>query len=166
MNTLVLASSSPRRRDLLARIGVTPGRIASPDIDENPRKGEIPRVYAFEADRAIGETLSSCGCCWEEDRLPDDTSLALDLPEGVFVVTGCAHAGVCNMVRYAKEQTGKDRVLGVLGGFHLFETGTVFLPQPGVEYGTADVPALGQHPSEETLTDLFAAIPPQPCPPG
>lgn len=44
---LVLASSSPRRRDLLARIGVTPDRIASPDIDENPRKGEIARVYAL-----------------------------------------------------------------------------------------------------------------------
>jgi septum formation protein len=44
---LVLASSSPRRRDLLARIGVTPDRIASPDINENPLKGEIPRVYAL-----------------------------------------------------------------------------------------------------------------------
>ncbi len=44
---LVLASSSPRRRDLLARIGVTPGRIASPDIDESPKKGELPRVYAL-----------------------------------------------------------------------------------------------------------------------
>jgi septum formation protein len=44
---LVLASSSPRRRDLLARIGVVPDRIASPDIDENPRKGELPRVYAL-----------------------------------------------------------------------------------------------------------------------
>ncbi len=87
--------------------------------------GEIPRVYSFEADRSVGETLSSCGCCWEEDRLPDDTSLALNLPEGVFVVTGCAHSGVCNTVRYAKEITGKDRVLGVLGGFHLFETGAV-----------------------------------------
>ena len=87
--------------------------------------GEIPRVYSFEAERAIGETLAACGCCWEEDRLPDDTSLALTMPEGVFVVTGCAHAGVCNTVRYAKEVTGKDRVLGVLGGFHLFETGDV-----------------------------------------
>lgn len=44
---LVLASSSPRRRDLLARLGVVPDRIASPDIDENPRKGEVPRVYAL-----------------------------------------------------------------------------------------------------------------------
>ncbi|MBK8376092.1 Maf family protein [Sphingorhabdus sp.] len=44
---LVLASSSPRRRDLLARIAVVPERIASPDIDETPRKGEIARVYAL-----------------------------------------------------------------------------------------------------------------------
>ncbi len=47
MPQLVLASSSPRRRDLLARIGVVPARIASPDIDENPLKAEIPRVYAM-----------------------------------------------------------------------------------------------------------------------
>ena len=85
--------------------------------------GEIPRVYDFEADRAVGETLSSCGCCWEADTLRDDTALALTLPEGVFVVTGCAHAGVCNTVAYAKEQSGQARVRGVLGGFHLFETG-------------------------------------------
>ena len=44
---LILASSSPRRRDLLARLGVVPDRVASPDIDENPRKGEVPRVYAL-----------------------------------------------------------------------------------------------------------------------
>lgn len=85
--------------------------------------GEIPRVYAFESDRAVGETQSACGCCWEADELVDDTSLALMLPEGVFVVTGCAHAGVCNTVACAKQVSGRSRVLGVLGGFHLFEAG-------------------------------------------
>ncbi|MBJ7253729.1 MAG: septum formation protein Maf [Sphingomonadaceae bacterium] len=44
---LILASSSPRRRDLLARLGVVPARIAAPDIDETPRKREVPRVYAL-----------------------------------------------------------------------------------------------------------------------
>jgi len=83
--------------------------------------GEIPRVYAFEADRAVGEKSSACGCCWEEDALADDTSLALTLPDGVFVVTGCAHAGICNTVAYAKQVSERSRVLGVLGGFHLFE---------------------------------------------
>jgi len=44
---LILASSSPRRRDLLVRIGVTPDIIESPAIDENPKPGELPRVYAL-----------------------------------------------------------------------------------------------------------------------
>ena len=43
---LVLASSSPRRRDLLAQIGVVPARVQSPDIDERPQDGELPRRYA------------------------------------------------------------------------------------------------------------------------
>ena len=62
---LVLASSSPRRRDLLNQIGVTPDRIASPDIDETPHKGEIARVYALRmavekahaVERAEGEIV-------------------------------------------------------------------------------------------------------------
>lgn len=54
MNTpsLVLASSSPRRRDLLARIGAAPDRIASPDIDESPLKTELPRAYALRLAQA------------------------------------------------------------------------------------------------------------------
>ena len=64
---LVLASSSPRRRELLARIGVVAGRIESPDIDESPLKGELPRAYAprlaeakarEEARRKVEEQLS------------------------------------------------------------------------------------------------------------
>lgn len=47
MTSLVLASTSPRRRDLLAQLGVAPSRIAAPDIDETPRKSELPRAYAL-----------------------------------------------------------------------------------------------------------------------
>ena len=62
---LVLASSSPRRRELLAQIGVVPDRIASPDIDETPLKAELPRVYALRlaeakaraVERAAGEVV-------------------------------------------------------------------------------------------------------------
>lgn len=43
---LILASASPRRRELIARLGVTPTGIAAADIDETPRKAEIPRDYA------------------------------------------------------------------------------------------------------------------------
>ena len=63
--TLVLASSSPRRRELLARLGVVPDRIAAPDVDETPLKGEAPRAYvlrvalakAAAVDRAPGEIV-------------------------------------------------------------------------------------------------------------
>lgn len=55
--TLVLASSSPRRRDLLARIGVEPARIESPDIDETPLKSELPRAYALRLAQAKAEAV-------------------------------------------------------------------------------------------------------------
>lgn len=44
---LILASSSPRRRDMLTRIGIVPDHIESPAIDESPRRGERPRAYAL-----------------------------------------------------------------------------------------------------------------------
>lgn len=66
--TLVLASSSPRRRDLLARLGLVPDRIASPDIDESPRKGELPRVYAL--------------------RMAEEKARAVERGEGEIVVAG------------------------------------------------------------------------------
>lgn len=47
MTSLVLASTSPRRRDLLAQLGVEPVRVAAPDIDETPHKAEQPRAYAL-----------------------------------------------------------------------------------------------------------------------
>ena len=46
MAELVLASASPRRLDLLARIGVVPAAVDPADIDETATSGEIPRVHA------------------------------------------------------------------------------------------------------------------------
>lgn len=71
---LVLASSSPRRRDLLARLGVTPVRIASPDIDETPRKGEVPRVYAL---RMAGEKAVAVARDEGEIIVAGDTTVAV-----------------------------------------------------------------------------------------
>ena len=72
--TLILASSSPRRRDLLARLGVEPARIASPDIDETPRKGEVPRLYALRMaeEKAVAVPRAS-----EEIVVAGDTTVAL-----------------------------------------------------------------------------------------
>ena len=66
---LVLASTSPRRRELLARIGLVPARIAAPEIDETPLKGELPRDYV--ARLARGKALAV-------ERAPDEVVLAGD----------------------------------------------------------------------------------------
>jgi septum formation protein len=42
---LILASSSPRRHALLAQLGIVPDRIIAPDIDETPKRDELPRDY-------------------------------------------------------------------------------------------------------------------------
>ena len=45
---------------------------------------------------------------------------------GLVVLTGCGHAGIVNIVRYAKKLTGIEQVYAVLGGFHL--NGPIFEP--------------------------------------
>ena len=40
---------------------------------------------------------------------------------GIYIITGCSHAGICNIIQYAKAITGKTKVLGLLGGLHLME---------------------------------------------
>ena len=53
------------------------------------------------------------------DLTLDDTALAYRGREGVYVITGCSHSGISNIVEQAKRVTGQDRVMGVIGGFHL-----------------------------------------------
>ena len=50
----MLASSSPRRIDLLQQVGIEPDRIMAPDIDETPLRGEHPRAACAAAGRGKG----------------------------------------------------------------------------------------------------------------
>lgn len=61
--SLVLASASPRRLALLAQIGVVPDRVLSPDIDETPRRQELPRPYAQRLAHAKAAAAAATGCC-------------------------------------------------------------------------------------------------------
>ncbi|TCZ65892.1 Maf family protein [Roseicella aquatilis] len=72
---LVLASASPRRRDLLVRIGVVPDRILPTDTDETPRKEELPRQLA--ARLAAGKAAAAAAAA------PDALVLAADTVVGV-----------------------------------------------------------------------------------
>jgi septum formation protein len=56
---LVLASASPRRLDLLARIGVVPDAVIPADVDESVPKGELPREHAIRLAREKAEAVAA-----------------------------------------------------------------------------------------------------------
>ena len=58
-STLILASSSPRRLDLLRQVGIIPDRTLPPDIDETPAKGELPRPHAARLAGAKAEAVAA-----------------------------------------------------------------------------------------------------------
>ncbi len=68
--------------------------------------GEVPRVTEFEKGAFF------------DDPMPDDTALAVVTDKGVAVVSGCSHAGICNICEHAKVVTGQP-LYAVIGGFHL-----------------------------------------------
>jgi septum formation protein len=67
---LVLASASPRRLEILGRLGIAPDRVLPVELDESPRKGELPRLLAQRLARAKAEAARA-----EE---PDALVLAAD----------------------------------------------------------------------------------------
>jgi 7,8-dihydropterin-6-yl-methyl-4-(beta-D-ribofuranosyl)aminobenzene 5'-phosphate synthase len=79
--------------------------------------GEIPRSNDFENREPVGECLR--GGRWEADWCRDDTALVYRGEDGLWIITGCSHAGICNITEYAKTVCGEERIAGILGGFHL-----------------------------------------------
>jgi len=71
---LVLASASPRRRTLLAQIGVVPAEIVAPEIDERPRPRELPRDLARRL--AIAKAEAGAALCPDTCVLAADTVVA------------------------------------------------------------------------------------------
>ena len=87
--------------------------------------GEVERVTDFEKG-LLGAIIEREGE-FEPDLILDDHGLVVNLKgKGLVVITGCAHSGIINTVKYAKKITGVDTVYAVMGGFHL--TGPEFIP--------------------------------------
>ena len=70
----ILGSGSPRRRELLAQLGIVPDAILAPDIDENPRKAELPRPYCT---RLAREKAMAVQAGPDDIILTADTTVAL-----------------------------------------------------------------------------------------
>jgi len=81
--------------------------------------GEIPQVKNFEKRKPIGKQIDDK--TWVDDYVRDDTALVYKSEKGIYIITGCSHSGICNIIEYAKKVSKDNRVLGIIGGFHLFE---------------------------------------------
>jgi 7,8-dihydropterin-6-yl-methyl-4-(beta-D-ribofuranosyl)aminobenzene 5'-phosphate synthase len=76
--------------------------------------GEIPRITDFESKRT--PFILEGG---QPDFVMDDSAIALLTEKGLFVITGCGHAGIVNTLEHAKAITREKRIYGIMGGFHL-----------------------------------------------
>jgi len=80
--------------------------------------GEIPRKLAFEREDPGKRMIHRPDGKTEPDEMLDDSALAYRSLEGLVIITGCSHAGICNITEYAREVCGEQKVRDIIGGFH------------------------------------------------
>ncbi len=78
--------------------------------------GEIPQLNDFEMRAQFG--VRRTGDTFVPDFVMDDSALVYDAGDFISIITGCSHAGICNIVEYALSLFEKP-VKGIIGGFHL-----------------------------------------------
>ena len=87
--------------------------------------GEIPKKTEFERGFARMHYDQDGNEKW--DPIEDDTGIVAHVKgKGLVILSGCAHSGIVNTVKYAQEVSGIDQLYVVMGGFHL--TGADFEP--------------------------------------
>ena len=96
-------SFSSKPREIMPRVWLT---------------GEIPRRETFEDVEAI--LLRKVNNDWGKDQILDDQALIIDSPKGAIIITGCAHAGIINTIKYGLELIDTKRLYAAIGGFHLW----------------------------------------------
>ncbi len=88
--------------------------------------GQVERTTEFE--KGLTNQQAEIDGAWQPDPwVYDDQAIVIHVRnKGLVVITGCGHAGVINILRQARSQSGVEQVYAVLGGFHL--TGKLFEP--------------------------------------
>ncbi len=79
--------------------------------------GEIKRKHSFENKIPIGKTYNNG--VGRPDYLYDDSALVYKTNEGLVIITGCSHSGICNIIEYAMKVCDDNRIIDIIGGFHL-----------------------------------------------
>ena len=79
--------------------------------------GEIERNNNFEAQNPIGKIIKNDKK--EDDYIREDSALVYKSKKGLIIITGCSHAGICNIIEKAKRVCDKEKIVDIIGGFHL-----------------------------------------------
>ena len=77
--------------------------------------GEIPRKNDFEGFVAFGKKEGEL----IDDLVQDDSALVYKSNNGLVIITGCSHSGICNIIEYAKKICSEERICDIIGGLHL-----------------------------------------------
>ena len=94
--------------------------------------GEIPRRFPFEEIDPGKRRIRLPDGRIEPDQILDDSALAFRSDQGLVIITGCSHSGICNITEYAREVCGEPRVTDIIGGLHLLN------PSPSRLTGTGE----------------------------
>ncbi len=81
--------------------------------------GPVPRKYPER--NWSGRTQIQTSDGWQEDTIPEDTSLVINTAQGLVVVSGCGHAGIVNTLEYARAKVRNAPIHAAIGGFHLYQ---------------------------------------------
>ncbi|MEM7689375.1 MAG: Maf family nucleotide pyrophosphatase [Pseudomonadota bacterium] len=114
---LTLASASPRRRDLLARLGVTPDAVEPADIDETPLSAERPRDYALRMGEEKARAVDASGFVLAGDtvvaagrRILPKTEQAEEARQCLELLSGRRHTVLSSVVLRAPDGSTKARL--------------------------------------------------------
>jgi len=106
--------------------------------------GPVPRVFPERNWSVKGQVRTPDGVV--EDNIPEDQSLVLNTPQGLVVITGCGHAGIVNILTFARSTFPDTQVHAIIGGLHLFpatDTQIAWTAEKLKQFGTANL--LGAH---------------------
>ncbi|HUT39469.1 MAG TPA: MBL fold metallo-hydrolase [Methanoregula sp.] len=104
--------------------------------------GEIEQTFDFEHIDPGKRKIAMPDGRTEPDQLRDDSALVCRTPGGLVIVTGCSHAGICNIVEHARQVCGDDRVRDIIGGLHLLEPGAERMEKTCRYLGSLEMEAL------------------------
>lgn len=80
--------------------------------------GPVPRKFPERNWSGRAEVKTAAG--FVEDTIAEDMAMIFDTAQGLVVLTGCGHAGVVNIIDYARNFVRPAKVHALIGGIHLF----------------------------------------------